>query len=80
MSAAAWSWVAAAVSVLGLIISGQNPRGGWIFGGLSQGVWIAYGLATGQPGMIFLSAAFICLNSRNLWRWKGTRFERQAHR
>jgi hypothetical protein len=78
VSAALWSWLAAAVSIAGLWVSGLNPRAGWIYGIASQTVWVAYGLATGQPGMIALSAAFVTLYGRNLWRWRGTRFERAA--
>ena len=77
MSAAEWSWLAAVVSVLGLWISGLNPRTGWVYGIACQAIWVAYGVATGQPGMIALSAAFIVLYGRNLWRWRFTRFERQ---
>ncbi len=76
MSAAYWSWIAAGVSIAGLWISGQNPRWGWAFGIATQGVWIAYGLATDQPGMLALSAAFITLYGRNLWRWRHTAFRR----
>lgn len=78
MSPATWSWIAAAVSISGLWISGINPRYGWIYGIVSQGVWVAYGAATGQPGMIALSFAFIFIYSRNLWRWRGTRFQPAA--
>jgi hypothetical protein len=76
MSPATWSWIAAAVSVVGLWISGQNPRAGWAFGIACQAIWVTYGLSTSQPGMIALSVAFVALYSRNLWRWRGTRFER----
>ncbi len=78
MSPAAWSWVAAAVSVLGLWIGGFNPRAGWIYGIASQAVWVTYGLVTDQPGMIALSVAFVGIYSRNIWRWRGTRFDRAA--
>lgn len=78
MSAAAWSWFAAAVSVLGLWLSGQNPRVGWIYGLGSQGVWITYGITTHQPGMLALSGAFLMLYGRNLLRWRGTRFKREV--
>lgn len=70
-----WSWIAAAVSVAGLWIGGISPRYGWIYGILAQGVWTAYGLATNQPGMIALSVAFVAIYIRNLWRWRGTRFQ-----
>lgn len=78
MSAGAWSWLAAAVSVSGLWVSGINPRGGWVYGIAAQVIWVAYGLATHQPGMIALSAAFVGIYARNLWRWRGTRFQRAA--
>lgn len=78
MSPALWSWVTAAVSVSGLWVSGINPRAGWIYGIANQAVWTAYGLATNQPGMIALSFAFVILYGRNLWRWKGTRFQPAA--
>lgn len=80
MSAATWSWIAAVVSVAGLWISGYNPKIGWAYGIISQGVWIAYGLATNQPGMIALSLAFIVIYLRNLRRWRGSRFERTPQR
>jgi hypothetical protein len=75
MSAATWSWVAAAVSVAGLWIGGLNPRTGWIYGIASQSIWVTYGLVTDQPGMIALSVAFVGIYSRNLWRWRFTRFQ-----
>lgn len=78
MSAAMWSWIAAAVSIAGLWISGHNPRWGWIYGIASQAVWVTYGLVTDQPGMLLLSVAFVILYGRNLRRWRGTRFQRAA--
>jgi hypothetical protein len=75
MSPALWSWIAAGVSVAGLWIAGINPRIGWIYGIVSQAVWVTYGLATDQPGMIALSVAFVALYGRNLWRWRGTQFK-----
>lgn len=76
MSPAIWSWVAAAASVSGLWLSGYNPRWGWIYGICCQGVWTAYGWFTNQPGMIALSVVFVVIYTRNLRRWRGTRFQR----
>ncbi len=75
MSPAVWSWIAAGVSVGGLWIAGINPRVGWVYGIASQAVWVTYGLATDQPGMIALSVAFVALYCRNLWRWRFTEFK-----
>ncbi|MFI7074921.1 hypothetical protein [Micromonospora sediminicola] len=76
MSPATWSWIAAAASITGLWISGHNPRIGWVYGIASQAVWVTYGVATAQPGMIALSVAFVVIYSRNIYRWRGTRFQR----
>jgi hypothetical protein len=78
MSASTWSWFAAAVSIAGLWISGYNPKAGWVYGIGSQAVWVTYGLATNQHGMIALSVAFVVIYARNLQRWRGTRFLRTA--
>jgi hypothetical protein len=78
VSVALWSWLAAGVSIVGLWVSGHSPRVGWVYGIAAQAVWVAYGLSTGQPGMLALSAAFVVIYARNLHRWRGTRFVRAA--
>lgn len=78
MSPAAWSWIAAGVSIAGLWISGHNPRWGWGYGIGAQAVWVTYGWVTHQYGMIALSVAFVSIYSRNLYRWRGTLFRRAA--
>ncbi len=74
MTAEMWSWLAALVSATGLWISGVSPRAGWIYGFGAQVIWILYGFFTAQPGMIALSAVFVGLYIRNLYRWHGTQF------
>lgn len=76
MSPETWSWVAAGVSIAGLWLSGYSPRVGWMYGIASQGVWVTYGLATDQHGMIILSVAFVLGYLRNLRRWRDVRFGR----
>jgi hypothetical protein len=73
---AKWSWIAAAASMVGLWVSGHSPRAGWAYGIVCQVVWVAYGWSTGQPGMIALSAAFVMIYVRNLYRNRGARFVR----
>jgi hypothetical protein len=74
MGANTWSWIAAAASVVGLWLSGQNPKVGWFYGIACQAIWVAYGLSTHQNGMVALSIAFVALYSRNLMRWRGAHF------
>jgi hypothetical protein len=78
LSPEVWSWLAASLSIIGLWLSGHNPRVGWAYGICIQAVWVAYGLDTGQSGMLMLSFAFVVIYSRNLFRWRGTRFVRAA--
>lgn len=74
MSPELWSWFAGGVSITGLWISGHSPRLGWVYGIASQTVWVTYGLATHQHGLLALSAAMVLVYSRNLHRWRGTKF------
>lgn len=74
MTLAEWSWVTAAVSIAGAWLSSRSPRRGWMAGIVVQGVWIAAGAVTGQPGTILLSCVFIALDCYSLWRWRGTAF------
>jgi hypothetical protein len=62
-------------NVSGSGASTHVPVGSIDYGIANQAVWVAHGLATAQPGMIALLAAFVILYGRNLWRWKGTAFE-----
>jgi hypothetical protein len=71
-----WSWIAAAVSIVGLWVGGHSPRAGWVYGIACQAVWAAYGWSTGQYGMIALSAAFVLIYLRNLNRNRGAQFIR----
>ena len=80
MSLAVWSWITAGVSICGLGIAGINPRAGWVYGLGAQGVWAAYGITTRQDGMVAGAVAFSALYCINLWRWRGTRFQRQDRR
>lgn len=74
MSPETWSWVVAGASALGLWVSGQNPRSGWIYGIACQALWVSYGLAIDQPGIVALSFVFVFIYSRNLHRWRRTDF------
>ncbi len=83
MSQNAWSWALFAVSVFGLWLTGQSPKAGWWFAIANQGIWGAYATLTRQWGLIAMSAVFVAIYARNLWRWRHTpmqprRYGRQA--
>jgi hypothetical protein len=68
-----WSLVMAALSITGLWLSTTWPRIGWTYSLASQVPWAAYGLLTGQPGMVVMSAVFAAFYARALRRWRHTR-------
>lgn len=66
-TAAAWSWLLAAVGLVGLWLAGSGRRGGWAVGIAAQGLWIAYAVATAQWGFIATAVAYAAVYARN-WR------------
>lgn len=63
-----WSWVLTLMGMLTVYLTGRNVRVGWGFGLATQAVWLAYGLATGQPGFILSVVGFGGLYAVNLAR------------
>lgn len=64
-----WSWVLMAVGVLGLILAGRKMWQGWLIGLLAQVLWIAYALATNQPGFLVSALVYGAVYARNAWKW-----------
>lgn len=65
----AWSWLLMAVGLTGLYISGSRSKWGWCVSILSECLWIAYALDSGQPGFIVAAFAYIAVDARNFLNW-----------
>lgn len=65
-----WSWVLTAASLLGLWLTGNKRREGWLVALASEGLWAAYGALTRQYGFIAMSLAFAAMHVRNWRKWK----------
>jgi len=65
----AWSWLLTAVGVTGLWIAGSQSKWGWCIGIAAQGLWISYGLATGQYGFIASALVYGSMYVRNFLKW-----------
>lgn len=61
-----WSWLLAAVGILGLWIAGSGHREGWMIGMGAQLLWISYALFTEQYGFI---PAALCYGAVYLRNW-----------
>lgn len=64
-----WSYLLAAVGILGLILAGRRKAIGWAIGLAAQALWIAYALATHQYGFIVSALAYAAVYGRNWLAW-----------
>ena len=64
-----WSYMLAAVGILGLWLAGRKMAIGWAVGLGAQVLWIAYALATGQPGFIVSALGYGAIYAKNLRAW-----------
>lgn len=75
MSAADWTWILAAVSILGSLLDCRDPRVGWFYNIAAQMcLWAPYSYLTDQPGMVAMSVVFSGISIVALYRWRGTEF------
>lgn len=67
-----WSFLLAAVGLLGVWLAGRKSWTGWAVGIVSQVLWITYGLTTGQYGFFLSAFAYGAMYARNWWLWTRT--------
>lgn len=65
-----WSYLLAAVGILGLVLAGRRKAIGWAIGLGAQALWIAYALATHQFGFIVSALAYGAVYARNWSAWR----------
>ncbi len=71
-----WSWILAAVGIIGIWLAGRHNKLGWAIGLGAQVLWLAYAVATKQWGFIATAFAYGFVYGRNWLRWR--RLERSA--
>lgn len=59
-----WSYVLAAVGIVGLYLLGSKKRVGWLIGIFAQILWVVYAFATQQYGFILSAVAYAFVNIR----------------
>ena len=60
-----WSWGLTGLGMLTLYLAGNGRRSAWALGMAAQLAWIAYALATGQPGFVVAALGYGAMYARN---------------
>lgn len=64
-----WSFVLAAVGILGIYLAGRKLWIGWAVGVGAQALWLAYALVTAQWGFIITAVAYAWVYGSNWRKW-----------
>ena len=75
-----WSWLLAAVGITGSLLAGNQRKVGWAIGFGTQGLWLAYAVATAQWGFLATAAAYAAVCARNWLRWRREESARETDR
>lgn len=70
MSLQLWSWLLAAVGILGIYLAGRKRAVGWLVGVGAQGLWLAYAVATRQWGFLVTAVAYATIYGKNWLDWR----------
>jgi nicotinamide riboside transporter PnuC len=65
-----WSYLLAAVGILGIWLAGRRNLWGWALGVGAQVLWIIYALVTDQYGFIVSALAYAVVYARNWYQWR----------
>lgn len=67
-----FSWILAAVGIIGVYIAGKKNRWGWAIGGLYQILWILYAYFTKQYPFIIVCVVYLVIYVKNFFEWTET--------
>ena len=65
-----WSFLLAAIGILGLYLAGSKNIWGWAVSFSAQGLWLTYAIASHQYGFILSAVAYGWVYGRNYYKWK----------
>lgn len=64
-----FSWILAAVGIIGVYIAGKKNRWGWAIGALYQIMWILYAYFTEQYPFIIVCVVYLVIYVKNFFDW-----------
>lgn len=73
-----WSWVLTLMGVTCFYLAGQKVWWSWYVGLLTQAVWAAYAIVTGQWGFIVGTVFYTLVYVRNAVAWTREHRERKT--
>lgn len=64
-----FSWILAAVGIIGVYIAGNKNKWGWAISGLYQVLWIVYAYFTEQYPFIIVCLVYLVIYIKNFLGW-----------
>jgi hypothetical protein len=65
-----WDWTLAAVGVTGMYLAGRKLWWGWLVNLSNEALWVAYAVATNQPGFLLMAAGYATVYANNAHNWR----------
>lgn len=65
-----WSWILAAIGILGIYLAGRKNSVGWLVGVFAQFLWLSYAVVTQQWGFLFTAVAYGAIYIKNWLVWR----------
>ena len=64
------SWVGAILLVVGIKLIGDKKISGFYLATFAEVLWIVWGIFTGSWALVVMSAVFIIMYARAVYKWK----------
>lgn len=65
-----WSWVLAAIGVVGIFFVGRKTIWGWMILLVNEAIWIVYAVTTKQYGFIVSAIAYAAVYIKSFIHWR----------
>ena len=63
------SYIAALLTLIGVMLLAHHRKFGWIISAVGSLVWIAYALVTQQPALVLINAVFLNVDAVGWCKW-----------
>ena len=67
-----FGWIGSVLVFVGLYLTGQKFRAGFLVGAVAELFWLAYSVTIGSVELGLMSIAFVAIYVYNFQQWKGS--------